>query len=141
MFKNTPITSYTSLSWHISGMRVAQEYEIVKKGDETEVSEYELRCVTGGGRERELQRRVLCTEERMLELLNQFPVMKWDGFHGKHPRGVLDGEMFSFRATVNDGVSIHAEGSANFPKGFHEFRRAIHLLLSEQEEPDGTQSV
>ena len=134
MFKPTPITSYTSLSWHISGMRVTQEYEIVKKGDQAEVSEYELRCVTGGGWEPQLQRRVLCTEERMLELLNAFPVMKWDGFHGKHPRGVLDGEMFSFQATVNDGVTIRAEGSANFPKGFQDFRRAIHLLLQDSGE-------
>ena len=70
----------------------------------------------------------------MLELLNQFPVMKWNGFHGKHPRGVLDGEMFSFQATVNDGVTIRAEGSANFPKGFQEFRRAVHLLLQDSGE-------
>ncbi|MBR0146861.1 MAG: hypothetical protein IJM25_09390 [Eubacterium sp.] len=131
MFKKPPITAYTSLSWNISGMRVTREYEILHKGEDTEVSEYELRCVTGGGRERQLLRRVLCTEQRMLELLNAFDIMKWDGFHGKHPRGVLDGEMFTFRATVNDGVSIRAEGSANFPKGFREFRSAVHLLLEE----------
>ena len=131
MFKKTPITAYTSLSWNISGMRVTREYEIIHKNRETEVSEYELRCVTGGGRERQLLRRALCTEQRMLELLNAFDIMKWDGFHGKHPRGVLDGEMFTFRATVNDGVSIRAEGSANFPKGFREFRSAVHLLLEE----------
>ena len=131
MGKKIPITSYDTIFWRISGMRVTQEYEIVKRGVQAEVSEYEMYCVTGGGWERQLQRSVLCSEERMLELLNAFPVMKWDGFHGKHPRGVLDGEMFSFQATVNDGISIHAEGSANFPKGFHEFRRAIHLLLYE----------
>ena len=131
MFKKPPITAYTSLSWNISGMRVTREYEILHKGEDTEVSEYELRCVTGGGRDRQLLRRVLCTEQRMLELLNAFDIMKWDGFHGKHPRGVLDGEMFTFRATVNDGVSIRAEGSANFPKGFREFRSAVHLLLEE----------
>ena len=131
MFKKPLITAYTSLSWNISGMRVTREYEIIHKDRETEVSEYELRCVTGGGRERQLLRRVLCTEQRMLELLNAFDIMKWDGFHGKHPRGVLDGEMFTFQATVNDGVSIRAEGSANFPKGFREFRSAVHLLLEE----------
>ena len=131
MFKKPLITAYTSLSWNISGMRVSREYEIIHKDRETEVSEYELRCVTGGGRERQLLRRVLCTEQRMLELLNAFDIMKWDGFHGKHPRGVLDGEMFTFQATVNDGVSIRAEGSANFPKGFREFRSAVHLLLEE----------
>ena len=131
MFKKPPITAYTSLSWNISGMRVTREYEILHKGEDTEVSEYELRCVAGGGRERQLLRRVLCTEQRMLELLNAFDIMKWDGFHGKHPRGVLDGEMFTFQATINDGVSIRAEGSANFPKGFREFRSAVHLLLEE----------
>ena len=128
-----PITSYECICWSISGMRVSREYEIVKKGDEAEVTEYELRCVTGGGRERHMERRTRCSESQMLELLNSFPIMKWNGFNGKHPRGVLDGEMFLFKATVNEGKLIRAEGSENFPKGFQEFRRAIYLLLSEGE--------
>ena len=134
MFKNTPITSYTSIFIRLSGMRITQEYEILPKDAGAEISDYWMRCVSGGGMERELQRRVYCPESQLLELLNQYRIWKWDGFHGKHPRGVLDGEMFSFRAVINDGETIHADGSANFPKNFREFRRAIDQLLSEADE-------
>ncbi len=80
---------------------------------------------------RELSRRAICSDSQMLELLNQCNIMKWDGFHGKHPRGVLDGEMFSFRAIVNEGQTIQADGSANFPEHFRDFRRMIDQMLSE----------
>ena len=68
--------------------------------------------------------------QELNRIVNQYNLISWNGFSENDP-DVLDGEMFSFQATVNDGISIHAEGSANFPMGFHEFRRAIHLLLYE----------
>ena len=42
--------------------------------------------------------------------------------------------MFDFRATVNDGQKIHAVGSENFPKGYHDFVRELNKLLTEREE-------
>jgi len=57
--------------------------------------------------------------------------MGWNGFEGKHPFGVKDGEMLSFRAVVNDGKIIKANGSENFPKNFNEFRKEINRILSE----------
>ncbi len=129
--KEKNITSYESVFMRISGMRLTQEYEIMPKDSGTEISDYWMRCVSGGGMERELQRRAFCPDSQMLEILNQCNILKWDGFHGKHPRGVLDGEMFSFRAIVNGGEIIQADGSANFPKNFREFRRAVDQMLSE----------
>jgi len=131
MFGKACVESYDSIFWRISGMRGSREYEIVNKGDTAEISEYEMRCASGGGMERILARQVTCPNSRLLELLNSVEMMKWDGFNGKHPRGVRDGEMFSFRASVNGGTNIRAEGSENFPKGFRDFRRAVGTMLSE----------
>ena len=133
MFEKKTITSYESIFMKISGMRVTQEYEILHKDSGAEISDYWMCCASGGGMERKLQRRVFCPDSQMLELLNQCDILKWDGFHGKHPRGVLDGEMFSLRAIVNGGETIRADGSANFPKNFREFRRAIDQMLSESD--------
>ena len=124
------ITSCESIYMRISGMRVTQEYEILHIDSGAEISDYWMRCASGGGMERELQRRVCCPDTQLLELLNQCDILKWNGFHGKHPHGVLDGEMFSFRAVVNGGETIQADGSANFPKNFREFRRTIDQILS-----------
>lgn len=134
MFEKKTIASYELIFLRLSGMRLTQEYEIIPKDSGAEISDYRMCINKAGDWERVLERRVYCPEDQMLELLNRFNVWKWDGFHGKHPHGVLDGEMFSFRATVNNGETIHAEGSANFPKNFHEFHRGIDRLLSEAEE-------
>ena len=131
MFEKKTIISYESIYMRISGMRLTQEYEILHKDSGSEISDYWMRCASSGGMERELQRRAFCSDSQMLELLNQCDILKWDGFHGKHPHGVLDGEMFSLHAVVNDGENIRAEGSANFPKNFREFRRTIDHWLSE----------
>ena len=133
MFEKKIITSYESVFMRISGMRLTQEYEILSKDSGTEISDYWMCCASGGGMKRELQRRAFCPESKMLEILNQCNILKWDGFHGKHPRGVLDGEMFSLRAIVNGGETIRADGSANFPKNFREFRRAVDQMLSESD--------
>ena len=131
MFEKKTIISYESIYMRISGMRLTQEYEILHKDSGAEISDYWMRCASSGVMERELQRRAFCSDSQMLELLNQCDILKWDGFHGKHPRGVLDGEMFSFEATVNGGETIRVDGSANFPKYFREFRRAVDQMLSE----------
>ena len=129
IFEKKRIISFESISWRISGMRITREYEIIRRGNEAEISEYEMRCVTGGGMERCPERSALIPYDKMVELLNSYEAIKWDGFHGRHPRGVLDGETFSFEAIINDGVNIRAGGSANFPKHFREFCRAVYELL------------
>lgn len=76
---------------------------------------------------------VSCSLETFINILNACFVMKWDGFYGKHPRGVLDGRMFDFSAKVNGGHSIKASGSENFPKGFRELVRTLDEMLADGE--------
>ena len=130
LFKQDKIRSYEEVNYRISGMRMTREYEIISKGKVAEVSEYTI-YYSGHEDERVLDRRVLCDNEMMIELLNACGIMRWDGFSGKHPFGVSDGEMFEFSALVNDGKTIRASGSENFPKYFPEFRKQINTILSE----------
>ena len=78
-----------------------------------------------------------CDMQTMIKLMNACDILGWDGFHGKHPKNVKDGIMFRFEAMVNNGQTVHAEGSANFPKGYHEFVRALDAVLAKIEK-DGS---
>ena len=122
--KEERIDSFTKITLRESGMRGTWEYEVISKGDEAEVTLYVHRYVDSE-RRREAEETHTCSKDEIVELLNQTGVMKWDGFHGKHPKHVLDGIMFGFTAEVNDGKTIHADGSQNFPNGYHDFERRI----------------
>ena len=128
IFSAKQIESFEKITWNISGMRSIREYEIINKGDEADIAEYEM-YYQNGKKERRLQRTANSSAEEILKLLNECSVIKWNGFNGKHPRGVKDGEMFSFEALVNDEEKIEASGSENFPKHFRDFRRAINEML------------
>ena len=126
------ITSFEEVTLHESGMRFTVDYEIVMKDGEAEVSEYVMNY-SGGKPERVLQRRAVCGADAVLAVLNSCKLLSWDGFHGKHPRGVLDGTMFSLKATVNGDSSIIADGSQNFPKHYREFRDWLYMILDQKE--------
>ena len=80
-----------------------------------------------------LESSVPCDAQTMIELMNTCGILRWNGFHGKHPKNVSDGIMFRFEATVNGGQGIFADGSENFPKGYREFVRALDSMLAESE--------
>ncbi|MBR3289380.1 MAG: hypothetical protein IKI63_01225 [Clostridia bacterium] len=134
LFKSKPdaITSFEIVTLHLSGMRGMQEYEIVMKDGQAEVSLYFIRFVQSED-QRELALRGVCPEERMLKLLNDCRMMSWNGFNGPHPKWVLDGTQFRLTATVNGGKPIHASGSENFPKGYYEFERGLYEILNNKE--------
>ncbi len=125
------ITSFEIITLHTSGMRFTSEDEIVMKDGAAEVSSYSIRYSDSEDR-RVLEKRALCSVEEVLKLLNDCKLLSWDGFHGAHPRGVLDGIMFSFEATVNDGRKIKADGSENFPKHYRDFTDGIYNLLNKE---------
>ena len=127
--KNSQIESFEIIALHTSSMRYSADYEIVMKGDDAEVSQYQIRYYYPEN-ERILEKRVLVSNEKMLKLLNECKLLSWDGFHGKHPRGVLDGTMFSLNAIVNDGKKIRAEGSQNFPKHYRDFTDGLCEMLN-----------
>ena len=123
--------SFGKLTLSISGMRVTEEYEIINKDDCAEFSHYVHYCASEG-MERRLEKRAERPVEEALELLNACGVSGWDGFCGKHPRGVLDGEMFTLEAVINGG-RVYASGSQNFPRGVREFRGALYGILNGKE--------
>ena len=123
------IESFEIITLHTSGMRYSADYEIVMKGDAAEVSQYQIRHRYPEN-ERILEKRVSVSNDTMLTLLNNCKLLSWDGFHGKHPRGVLDGTMFSLNAVVNGGIKIRADGSQNFPKHYRDFTDGLYEMLS-----------
>lgn len=125
------IESFTRITLRTSGMRFTEEYEILMQGEKAQVSQYGIRY-NGKADERELLHRALCSPERVLELLNRCQLLKWDGFRGAHPKGVLDGIMFTLTAMVNGEQRIRAEGSENFPKHYREFTDGLYAILHDQ---------
>ena len=127
--KNSQIESFEIITLHTSGMRYSADVEIVMKGDAAEVSQYQIRYRYPED-ERILEKRVSVSCDTMLKLLNECRLLSWDGFHGKHPRGVRDGTMFSLNAVVNGGKIIRAEGSQNFPKHYRNFTDGLYEMLN-----------
>ena len=57
--------------------------------------------------------------EETAGLFGRYGVVKWNGFCGPNPRGLLDGWTGSFKAELSDGSHISASGSNNFPKTYY----------------------
>jgi len=130
-----PAVSAESLTLTVRGMRGTVVYQWADEGETSRLTRYRE---TYSGEEWVLQpeKQVCCPAGEMLRLMNDCGVSGWNGFHGKHPKNVQDGDMFVFQAAINQGESIRAEGSANFPKGYREFVAALNRLLSESDEKD-----
>ena len=119
------ISSVEKLSLKVSGMRGEVIYELTEKDGRAVLTLYRVTTY-----EKLPEKTVACGTDEILDLLNSCGVIRWNGFHGKHPRGVLDGDMFDFCATVNGEVVIKAEGSACFPNGYRELVRGFVNLLA-----------
>ena len=128
--KEKRINSFEVVTLHTSGMRHISEREIVMKDGAAEVSMYGI----GHGHERILQKRAVCSEKEALKLLNDCKLLSWDGFYGKHPKGIKDGTMFRLKATVNGGVTISANGSQNFPRHYRDFTDGLYQMSVKMEE-------
>ena len=122
------IESFETVTLRLSGMRGSTVYRIQCEGEESVIGQYTVRYAEGSDTlVPEYEKRV--PTEEVLETFARCGVAKWDGFNGKHPRGVLDGLMFRFEAVVNGGITLNANGSQNFPKGFREFRDYLYGVL------------
>ena len=116
----------------LRGMRGGYVYKFEGEGSYTELRRY--REIYRDGEDLlELEKSVPCSAQTMIKLMNTCSILRWDGFHGEHPKNVQDGIMFRFDATVNGGETVSADGSANFPKGYHEFVCALDAMLAESE--------
>jgi hypothetical protein len=132
IFGKETITSFENVTLRISGMRAASEYVIVMKDGMAELSEYNGFHQDEGdaGTPR---KRVTCGADRVLKLMNGCGLLSWDGFHGKHPKGVRDGTAFILKAAVNGGKTIFAHGSQNFPAHYREFTDGVRDILNDPE--------
>ncbi len=113
----------------LTGMRFRTEYVITRDGDETELEQYDV-LYRNGTDERVRTAGIRIPSSEIVSLVNRCGLSAWDGFDGPHPEDVLDGVMFRFSATVDGTRSIRAEGSENFPDGFHPFLRELDALLA-----------
>ena len=130
LFRRQKLTSFEVVTLRLSGMHRLNEYEITREGDVARFVRYDL--LLGPDGERRIPRvRAERPAAEVLAVLDRCGVMRWDGFHGAHPRGVLDGVMFRFAATVNEGRVIAAAGSQHFPPHFHDLRDYIEATLRE----------
>ena len=132
MFFNKKITSFSSVSFGTSGMRHAKCFEIVMNDGKAEVSEYPF--ALREGEEKKPLRQVERTEKEVLDLLNSCKLLSWDGFYGSHPKGVLDGTMFTLEATVNGDKRIYAHGSQNFPRHYDKLRDWFYKVFESKRE-------
>lgn len=130
MFKRESITSFERVKLRVSGMRLTEVYEIICHGDNAQLSLYWLKYETQKDCY-DLQQRVTVPAIEVIDLLNKCAILKWDGFSGKNPRGVLDGTMFGFSATVNGGRKVRANGSNNFPRRYRDFTDELYRMLYE----------
>lgn len=130
--RNCPkkITLIKELTLTLRGMRRSIVYEIINNADILELRLYR-EIFSNGENVLELENSTMVDVHIFIELMNNCGVICWDGFHGKHPRNVNDGIMFSFTAIVNDGQTIRADGSENFPKGYHEFVRGLNNMFED----------
>ena len=127
------IDSFESVMLHISGMRHIYNIGVAPEGETARITLYDIRYEDHDHVLVPRQSATVPTEE-FLDVLEKCNVLAWDGFNGPHPKGVLDGRMFRFDATVNGGETIHATGSQNFPRHFREFEDYLNEKLREAEE-------
>ena len=132
MFKRETITAFSEIRLRISGMRTTEVYEILCSGDKAQLSLYWL-SYENHEDNYHLQKRVSVPAGDVIGVLNQCGVIRWDGFSGKNPPGLLDGTTFLFTALVNDGRKLYASGSNNFPKHYRDFTDALYEILRRSE--------
>ena len=127
------VTDIEFMSLRLSGMRISEEYEIKANGSQSVISYY-IFSYANSQEEKLLKKRTQIPTQSVISALNSFDFVKWNGFSGKHPKGVLDGTMFSLTATLNGGKTLSANGSQNFPRHFYEFEQWLYDCLKDCEE-------
>lgn len=126
------IETVESMTITQQGMRGTYVYEIEVEKDRTVLNLFS-EVFRDGADVRKLKKSAVVDTATFVALMNSCKAYKWNGFHGEHPKNVLDGIMFQFTASVNGGKSIRADGSANFPDGYKDLVRAIDQMLAESQ--------
>ena len=72
------------------------------------------------------------TVQKIIDILNKYQVMKWDGFDKSDPY-VLDGNDFSFSMTVNSDIHVSASGYMMYPKNYSEVKKGLDEIFNSLE--------
>lgn len=132
---------FESFRFHIIGMSVEADVVVGGKTETGAYLEYctEIERYNSESGEEETERydihRIEGDEQfyhTLCQLLGVYGVTGWDGFVGKNPPGVRDGESGSFRATLSDGSTIEAHGSNNFPQNYHSLYSLLRKMVDEK---------
>ena len=140
--KAEPVTSLDTLTLTVTGMRAnVDEYEFVKTGKGVKYTHY-----SGDWEYNDKVKREDCVEaeidgdeafyQALLKVLTDCRLTAWDGFD-KAAKYVLDGYMFSLKASVNGGKTVSAKGSNAYPSGYREFREVLSHLDANGTFPEG----
>ena len=105
-------------------------YQIAEKDGSIELCRYRV-IYSGVDEDLKLEQSAICGTQEFIELMNTCGVTRWDGFR-KDNQDVMDGTSFTFKATVNDGETISADGYADFPKGYSEFVAGLESILEKR---------
>lgn len=68
------------------------------------------------------------TIEKLINVLNEYNVAKWDGFH-KSDQNVLDGDSFSFSMYTLEDRYISASGYMSWPENYRNIEDAFDEIL------------
>ena len=124
------VTSVEEMTLTLHGMRGSYVYRLETDGENARLCRYRERY-----RDEETvlepDAGTSVALQTMVDLMNTCHILSWDGFHGEHPKHVQDGIMFRFSAVVNGGETVQADGSANYPEGYHEWVRTLDAMLAE----------
>ncbi len=123
------LESFERVTIRRMGMCGIDDIEAVCNGSEVEITYYNV--FYKDDEVRKPIERTTCDTENFLKILNDCNLLKWNGFHGERPRGLLDGTTFKMEAVVDGGRTIYADGSENFPAGYRELMSEMHRLLRE----------
>ena len=66
---------------------------------------------------------------KIIEVLNKYNVVKWDGFH-KSDQGVLDGDSFSFSLHTEDDIDVSASGYMRWPDNYRNVRDELGEIFN-----------
>lgn len=93
MFKKEKIYSFELITLSLSGMRIMEEYEIIRSGNKAQLSRYTV-MYSGSEDRRRLEQRAETDCDEIIKILNGCGVMKWDGFYGRTLPAFLTEQCF-----------------------------------------------
>lgn len=94
-----------------------------KGGGETSVACYHMKRSSDEADDYSTQ---MFKTQTILDMLNEYDFLSWNGFDGKRPKGTKDGKDFEITGTVN-GKEFYAKGDENFPDGFKQLVNRLEV--------------